>query len=321
MQPYENAKQICLSQEVGDPSLIQINSFEEQRFIEKLLFDDNKIVEFVWLGARLDTKTHKFHWEGKTEPITNYEHWVKLKNNTDYECVEMIPDGNEKGKWINTSCKKKNLIVCQKMQGWGLFGIFVVDCQHYGCTIGFTFTQILGLIMNFSYLIRFSLSGSFLAALTLVFLMELIIVILCILYAIKLKNYNKIFLCIKSVLLTWFSISSISAAVLLILVYTFLIISIFQHLIDVSWFLAAVSIGLFILILILIGGIMVIHRQHFGGCIIFTICYTIYSILNLIYLYYDQYYYFEFIQKIIIISMQITFIVLWISYTYLIRKT
>jgi hypothetical protein len=57
LQTYDNAKQICLSQEVGDPSLIQINSLEEQRFIEKLLFDDNKIVEFVWLGAKLDTKT------------------------------------------------------------------------------------------------------------------------------------------------------------------------------------------------------------------------------------------------------------------------
>jgi hypothetical protein len=54
---HDNAKQICLSQEVGDPSLIQINSLEEQRLIEKLLFNDNKIVEFVWLGAKLDTKT------------------------------------------------------------------------------------------------------------------------------------------------------------------------------------------------------------------------------------------------------------------------
>jgi hypothetical protein len=32
----------------------------------------------------------------------------------------MIPDGNDKGKWINTSCKKKNFVVCQKMQGWSL---------------------------------------------------------------------------------------------------------------------------------------------------------------------------------------------------------
>ena len=120
MQTYENAKQICASQEVGNPSLIQINSLEEQLFIEKILFDDNKIIENVWLGARLDTKTHKFHWEGKTEPITNYENWAQLKNNTDYECVEMIPDGNDKGKWINTSCKKRNIVVCQKKQVWSL---------------------------------------------------------------------------------------------------------------------------------------------------------------------------------------------------------
>ena len=60
LQTYENAKQICVSQGVGNPSLIQINSLEE-RFIEKILFDDNKIVESVWLGARLDTRTHKFH--------------------------------------------------------------------------------------------------------------------------------------------------------------------------------------------------------------------------------------------------------------------
>ena len=84
------------------------------------MFYNNKIVDSVWLGARLDTKTHKFHWEGKTEPITNYENWAQLKNNTDYECVEMIPDGNEKGKWINAACKKRNIVVCQKMQDWSL---------------------------------------------------------------------------------------------------------------------------------------------------------------------------------------------------------
>ncbi len=120
MQIYENAKTICLSQGIGNPSLIQINSLEEQRFIEKILFDNNKIVESVWLGARLNTETHKFQWEDKTEPIKNYENWAQLKNNTDYECLEMIPDGIDKGKWINASCKKKNLVVCQKMQDWSL---------------------------------------------------------------------------------------------------------------------------------------------------------------------------------------------------------
>jgi len=120
LQTYDNAKQICVSQESGDPSLIQINSLEEQQFVEKLLFDTNKMFEFVWLGARLDTKSHHYHWDGSTKQISNYQNWAQLKNNTDYECVEMIPDGNDRGKWVNTSCKKKNIAVCQRMQNWGL---------------------------------------------------------------------------------------------------------------------------------------------------------------------------------------------------------
>ena len=39
-----------------------INSKEEQ-FVEELVFDDNKIVENVWLGAKRDSKTKKFHWD------------------------------------------------------------------------------------------------------------------------------------------------------------------------------------------------------------------------------------------------------------------
>ena len=75
-----------------------------------------------------------------------------------------------------------------------------------------------------------------------------------------------------------------------------------------------------IVILILIGDIMVIHREHFGGCIALTICYTIYSILNLIYLCYNQQHYFQVINKTLIISLQIIVIIFCISYTYLIRK-
>ena len=50
--------------------MIIIHSFEEQQFIEKLLFHDNKITNHVWLGARLNNKTHKFHWEDKSDPMT-----------------------------------------------------------------------------------------------------------------------------------------------------------------------------------------------------------------------------------------------------------
>ena len=120
MQTYDNAKTTCLQQESGNPSVIMINSLEEQKFIEKFLFDDNKIVDNIWLGAKRDSKTKKFHWDDVSNPSFTYENWGRLNNNNDFECAEMIPYGQEKGKWTDTSCKKKNLIVCQKMQGWTL---------------------------------------------------------------------------------------------------------------------------------------------------------------------------------------------------------
>ena len=98
LQTYENAKQICASQEIGNPTLIMINSKDEQDFIENLLFNVNKVVEAVWLGARKDPKTKKFHWDDKTEPIFNFENWTELKNETEYECAEIIPDGKPRGK-------------------------------------------------------------------------------------------------------------------------------------------------------------------------------------------------------------------------------
>ena len=83
-----------------------------------------------------------------------------------------------------------------------LFGIFVVNRQHYECTIGFTTIQILNLILAFSYLIYYPDSQSTYSLLTLIFIMEFIIVTLCILYAFQLENDNKLFLCIKSILLS-----------------------------------------------------------------------------------------------------------------------
>ena len=120
MQTYDNAKSVCLQQESDNPSVIMINSLEEQQFIEQLLFDDNKIVDNVWLGAKRDSKTKKFNWDDVSNSSFTYENWGKPNNNNDFECAEMIPYGKEKGKWTNTSCKRNNLIVCQKMQRWTL---------------------------------------------------------------------------------------------------------------------------------------------------------------------------------------------------------
>jgi hypothetical protein len=34
----------------------------------------------------------------------------------DKSCVQMTSDGNPIGKWVNVSCKKKNIVICQKAQ-------------------------------------------------------------------------------------------------------------------------------------------------------------------------------------------------------------
>ena len=120
MQTYDNAKSSCLQQESGNPSVIMINSKEEQQFVEELVFDDNKIVENIWLGAKRDAKTKTFHWDDINNSNFTYSNLGEIKNSSDYECIEMIPIGKEKGKWTNTSCKKKNIVVCQKMQDWTL---------------------------------------------------------------------------------------------------------------------------------------------------------------------------------------------------------
>ena len=120
LQNYDNAKSICLSQFIGNPSLIMINSKEEQQFIENLLFDQNKIVEDVWLGAKRNPKTKTFHWDDVSQTNFTFENWGKLNNHVNFDCVEMVPYEQQKGKWTDTACNKKNIVVCQKQQDWTL---------------------------------------------------------------------------------------------------------------------------------------------------------------------------------------------------------
>lgn len=119
LQPYENAKAICaLSDQEADSSLLMIDSKDEQEFLENYLFNQSKIVENIWLGAKRDNKTKQFYWDDLTKPPLTFHKWTKLKDDPENECVEMLADGNEKKFWINTPCKKHNLVVCQRMQMW-----------------------------------------------------------------------------------------------------------------------------------------------------------------------------------------------------------
>ena len=109
-----------MSQEHGNPSVIMINSLDEQQFIENVLFDQIKIVDNIWLGAKRDPKTKKFYWDDEVHTNFTYSNWAEINNDTALECAEMFSEGHFKGKWTDTSCMKSNIVVCQKMQDWTL---------------------------------------------------------------------------------------------------------------------------------------------------------------------------------------------------------
>lgn len=78
MQTYDEGKSTCyfIAQEIGQPSLITINSLEEQQFVENLLFNQNKVVDNIWLGARRDYKTGQFEWDMKNRIRLTYTNWL-----------------------------------------------------------------------------------------------------------------------------------------------------------------------------------------------------------------------------------------------------
>lgn len=49
-----------------------------------------------------------------------YNNWETYKNEPDYNCAKIIPDGKSKGKWIDASCKKKNTFICERMPNWNV---------------------------------------------------------------------------------------------------------------------------------------------------------------------------------------------------------
>ena len=104
LQVYENAKWICLGHEIGHPSIIII-SWKKQQWIASLLFDvrfNVSQINHVWLGARL-IKSQSFIGKNKSRLTNGCQSFERLKN-SEYQCLEIIGNGNGKGKWINTWC-------------------------------------------------------------------------------------------------------------------------------------------------------------------------------------------------------------------------
>ncbi len=108
---FDEAEKQCLQADNGS-SLLTIHSKEEQDFISEFLFKTNKIVENVWLG--LKKSSNNFKWsDGSNIDFTN---WLtgNPSNETDHNCVQMLPESSLIGKWSDITCNKRNIAVCQK---------------------------------------------------------------------------------------------------------------------------------------------------------------------------------------------------------------
>ena len=96
-----------------DSSLVNIHSTEEQEFLNNLLHSYNEISPNAWLGMKYNNKS--FGWLDGTK--VNYTNWAEdsLRDGSE-PCVQMSLGRANLGKWLDESCKRSAIIVCQKKQ-------------------------------------------------------------------------------------------------------------------------------------------------------------------------------------------------------------
>ncbi|CAG2112998.1 unnamed protein product [Medioppia subpectinata] len=106
---YASVVTFCQTQ--SDSTLATINSPAEQQFLTQMLFTKYKVVESVWLDASLANK--HVVWRDRTSG--EYENWIPGRPIADTNCVEMVPDIANLGKWLDQPCTKKNAFVCKRV--------------------------------------------------------------------------------------------------------------------------------------------------------------------------------------------------------------
>jgi hypothetical protein len=118
---FDDANQFCKNQKANS-NLVSIASQEEQDFIANYLFEKQKIVDNVWIGAKRNAFSDtKFIYEDGTKfSYNNLD--ISDFNENKHDCIEMRSDGfhslKNKGKWKIISCNKRNLVLCQYPQDW-----------------------------------------------------------------------------------------------------------------------------------------------------------------------------------------------------------
>jgi len=125
LQTYENALKSCSQLEKVSTRLLTISSKEEQDFVSDFIFNKNKIKEDVWLGGKR-VNSSSFKWSDNSD--VKYTNWAENKPTKELnrDCIEMKSEfdfysyDSSKGKWTDTPCDKKGVVVCQKLQNWSI---------------------------------------------------------------------------------------------------------------------------------------------------------------------------------------------------------
>ena len=94
-------------------SMITINDLDENNFISNLLKNYRKDSDSAWLG--MTYVDGEFNWIGNYS--AKYWNWAKeAARDGSVKCVQMELQDNKLGQWVDDSCSKKELVVCQKKQ-------------------------------------------------------------------------------------------------------------------------------------------------------------------------------------------------------------
>ena len=106
----ERALNECLKLD-NSSSLITIRDNEEQEFINKLLKKYTNISMFAWIGRKYNGKEYK--WVDGMD--SEFDNWSdEAVKEGEEPCAKMSLMKGMFGKWIDSTCKRRALIVCQR---------------------------------------------------------------------------------------------------------------------------------------------------------------------------------------------------------------
>jgi len=149
LDAWEDAQQFCASVAPSnfEPSLPIIMEVDYQDFILQEFILKEDLYDNIWLGLKFDETRDDFYWrDGRA---VNYHNWApgfpREINDTD-RCVEMRPPNNlvrSPSLWYDVSCRKRNLVVCQKKPSWTIDEIAkeIVELRKQVIPVGFIYTQ------------------------------------------------------------------------------------------------------------------------------------------------------------------------------------